>query len=95
MRGALRHFSCFTSAERGDARGVAAVHLARADAGGLAVLGEDDGVRLHVFADREGKQHVVDLRIRRLLLGDDLQIGARDVADVAVLNEEAAGDGFE
>ena len=77
-----------------DASAVASVHLTGADAGGLAVLGEDDRVRLHVFADGEGKQHVGDLGVGRLTLGDDLQIGARDVADIAVLNEKAAGDGF-
>ena len=48
-------------ADGGDAGGVAAVHLAGADAGGLAVLGEDDGVGLHVLGDGEGEQHVAHL----------------------------------
>ena len=46
---------------RGDPRAVAAVHLARADAGGDAVLGIDDGVRLDVLGDGPGEQAVGEL----------------------------------
>ena len=53
-------FSRFLGADRGDAGAVLAVHLACADAGGLAVLGVDHGVRFHMLGDGEGKQHVAN-----------------------------------
>ena len=42
----------------GDAGAVDAAHLPGADADRGAVLGVDDGVRLHVLGDREGEQQV-------------------------------------
>ena len=82
-------------ADGGDAGRVAAVHLAGADAGGLAVLGVDDGVGLDVLGHGEGEQHVRDLLRRRLALGDDLQVGGGDARGVAALHQEAAGDRAE
>ena len=46
---------------RGDARRIDAAHLAGADADGGAVLGIDDGVRLHVLGDAEGEAQVGEL----------------------------------
>ena len=82
-------------AHGGDAGGILAVHLSRADAEGLTARGEDDGVRLDVLGDGEGEQHVRDLRLRRLAAGDDLQVGGRDARGIAGLGQEAAGDGAE
>ena len=45
----------------GDPRRFEPVHLAGADAGGGAVLGIDDGVRLDVLGDRPGEQAVGQL----------------------------------
>ena len=84
-------FSGLARTDGGDTGRVAAVHLAGADAGGLAVLRIDDGVRLHVFGHGEGEQHVLDLLRRRLAAGDDLQVGGGDAAAVARLDQEAAG----
>ena len=77
---------------RGDARAVAAVHLAGADAGGDAVLGVDDGVRLDVLGDGPGEQAVGDFLLGRLALGDAFELVAGDPAIVAVLDQQAAGD---
>ena len=59
-------FGRLRSTDRGDAGAVAAVHLARADAGGDAVLGIDDGVRFDVLGDGPGEQAVGQLLLRRL-----------------------------
>ena len=67
----------FGGADGGDARAVAAVHLARAHAHRGAVLGIDDGVRLHVLADGEGEQQVLEFLRRRRALGHDLQVALR------------------
>ena len=82
-------------ADGGDAGGVAPVHLAGADAAGLAVLGEDDGVGLDVLGDGEGEQHVAHLGLGRRALGDDLQVGGGQPRVVAALHQEAAGDRLE
>ena len=58
--------------DRGDARAVAAVHLAGADAGGDAVLGVDDRVRLDVLGDGPGEQAVGEFLLGRLALGHAL-----------------------
>jgi hypothetical protein len=50
-----------------------AVHLAGADAGGGAVLGIDDGVRLDVLGDGPGEQAVGELLLGRRALGHDLE----------------------
>ena len=57
----------------GDARGIDAAHLAGADADRGAVLGIDDGVRLHVLGDPEGEHQVGQLGCGRRALGHDLQ----------------------
>ena len=44
--------------DRGDARGIHAAHLTRADAGGRKALGINNGVRFDMLADGEGEQHV-------------------------------------
>ena len=54
----------------GDRALIAAVHLARADAGGDAVLGIDDGVRLDVLGDGPGEQAVGQFLLGRRALGD-------------------------
>ena len=79
---------------RSDAGGIDAAHLAGADADRLAVLGVDDGVRLHVLADLEGELHVFQFLRRRRALGDDLQVQILDHAVVAGLDEQTAGDGL-
>ena len=60
VRGSGQPYSLgrFGRLDRGDARGIAAVHLPRADPGGDAVLGIDDGVRLDVAGDGPGEQAV-------------------------------------
>ena len=55
--------------DRGDARAVAPVHLAGADAGGDAVLRIDDRVRLDVLGDGPGEQAVGEFLLGRLALG--------------------------
>ena len=85
-------FGRFARLDRGDPGAVAAVHLARADAGGDAIPGIDDGVRLDVLGDGPGEQAVVELLLGRLAFGDDLELVARDDAVVAVLDQEPAGD---
>ena len=59
-------FGRFRRLGRGDPRAVAAVHLARADAGRGAVLGIDDGVRFDVLGDGPGEQAVGELLLGRL-----------------------------
>ena len=82
----------FDGFRRGDARAVAAVHLAGADAGGGAVLGIDDGVGLDVLGDGPGEQAVGDFLLGRLALGDAFELVAGDAAVVAVLDQQPAGD---
>ena len=76
----------------GDPGGFEPVHLAGADAGGGAVLGIDDGVRLDVLGDRPGEQAVGQLLLARRALGHDLEIVRADPAVVARLEQPAAGD---
>jgi hypothetical protein len=40
----------------------------------------------------ESEDHVAHLRVARLFLGDEFEIGGADAAVVAVLDQEAAGD---
>ena len=54
-----------------------AAHLAGADADRGAVLGVDDGVRLHVLGDAEGEDEVGELRFARRALGHDAAVGLR------------------
>ncbi|MPL60780.1 hypothetical protein SDC9_06342 [bioreactor metagenome] len=75
---------------RGDHRAVDAAHLAGADADGLAGLGIDDGVRLHMLGDLPGKEQVFQLFLRGGALGHHLQVVKGDVAVVLALHEEAA-----
>ena len=79
---------------RGDAGGVDAAHLAGADADRGAVLGIDDGVRLHVLGDPEGEAQVGELGVGRRALGDDLELHLVDHGVVARLHQQAAGDRF-
>ena len=79
----------------GDAGGFEPVHLAGADAGGGAVLGIDDRVRLDVLGDRPGEQAVGQLLLGRRALGHDLEVVAADPAVVARLDQPAAGDRLE
>ncbi len=65
----------FLALPGGDARGVDAARLAGADADRRGVLGIDDGVGLHVLADAEGEEQVVEFRS---------SVGARRVTDVDV-----------
>ncbi len=48
-----------------------------------------------MLAHGERKQHVADLRVARLLLGDNLEIGGAHLAGVPVLNQKAARERFE
>ena len=73
----------------GDARRIHPAHLARADADRRAILGIDDGVRLHVLGDAEGKAQVGKLGFARRALRHHLQIEIVDDAVVARL--ERAG----
>ena len=70
----------------GDPREFEAVHLPRADAGGRAVLGIDDRVRLDVLGDGPGEPAVGEFLRGRRALGHDLQIARRDPAIVARLD---------
>ena len=94
VRGSAQPFASAASSasDRGDARAVAAVHLAGADAGGDAVLGIDDRVRLDVLGDGPGEQAVGDFLLGRLALRHAFELVARDHAIVAVLDQDAAGD---
>ena len=65
---------------RGDARGIDAAHLAGADADGGAVLGIDDGVRLHVLGDAEGKAQIGELGV----------VGARLVTILSCMSSTTA-----
>src|SRR5882757_932671 len=76
----------------GDARTVAAVHLPGADAGGRAILGIDDRVRLDVLGDRPGEQTIGDFLFGRLAPGDAFELIARNHSVVAILDEQAAAD---
>ena len=78
--------------DRGDARGVHAAHLAGADADGLTVLGVDDGVGFDELGHFPGEDQVVDLLLGRCTLGDHFQVAFGDHADVAALDQQAAGD---
>ena len=73
---------------------VDAAHLAGADADGGAVLGIDDGVRLHVLGDAEGEAQVGELGLARRALGHDLQLHLVDHRVVARLHQQAARDGL-
>ena len=77
---------------RGDARRIDAAHLAGADADGGAVLGIDDGVRLDVLGDAEGKPQIVELGRGRRALGHGLELHLVDRGVVARLHQQAAGD---
>ncbi len=50
--GQARHLSGFLGLVRAETRGIDPRHLARSDAHRRAVLGVDDGVRLHMLGDR-------------------------------------------
>ena len=65
----------FLRLARRDQGRIDAAHLAGADAGGGAVPGIDDGVRLDVLGDAPGEEEVGDLGLGRRALGDDLQVG--------------------
>ncbi len=79
----------------GNAGGVHAAHLAGTDTDGLAALGIDDGIGLHVLGDLPGKDQVVDFRFGRRTPGDDLEVGVLDHAQVLVLHQQAAGHALE
>ena len=57
-------------------RRVHAAHLARADAGGLAVARVQNGIRLHVLADLPREQQVAHLLLGRLALAHNLEVGS-------------------
>ncbi|MCY1299497.1 hypothetical protein D9M70_490250 [compost metagenome] len=80
----------FLGLDRSDAGGIDAAHLASADAGGLAVLGIDDRVRLDVFRHLEGELHVLEFLGRRRALGHDLELEIFDHAVVARLHQQTA-----
>ena len=65
---------------RGDAGGIDAAHLAGADADGGAILGIDDGVRLHVLGDAERKGQI----------GSSALVGARLVTTLSVMSSTTA-----
>ena len=72
---------------RGDARGIDTAHLPGADADGGAVLGIDDGVRLHVLGDAEGETQVGKFLLARRALGDGLELHVVDHRVVARLHQ--------
>ena len=74
---------------------VDAAHLAGADADGGAILGVDDGVRLHVLGDAEGETQIGKLGVGRRALRHDLQRHVVDHGVVARLHQHAAGDRLE
>ena len=76
----------------GQAHGVHAAHLARADARRRLLLGEHDRVGAHVHADLPGEHEVAPLVVGRRALGDDLHLRAVGEVDVAVLYEQPAHD---
>ena len=80
---------CIGGLLRGDPRGIDAAHLARADADCGAVLGVDDGVRLHVLGDGEGEQEVRTLLFRRRAPGHGLELVCRYPRRVLSLYQKA------
>ena len=76
--------------DRGDPRRIDAAHLPGADADRRAVLGVDDGVRLHVLRDAEGEEEVgrTPLRSARASV-TTRQSALRDARGVALLHQEA------
>jgi hypothetical protein len=92
-RGALRALARLGA---GDAHALDARHLPGADAEGGAGAGEDDGVRLDVFADAPGEVEIVQLGLGGGALADDAPravLAAR--RGVALLHDEAARDALE
>ena len=80
---------------RGDARRIDPAHLTRADADRRAVSDIDDGVGLDVLGNAEGEFHVGEFRLARLALGHAFQVEIVDHGVVALLLQEAAGNGFD
>ncbi len=67
----------------GDARGIDTAHLSGADADRGAVLGIDDGVRLHVLGDAEGETKIGKLFLAWRALGHGLELHVVDHRIVA------------
>ncbi len=63
------------------------------DADRRAALRVDDGVRFHMLRHAEGEAEVREFRRARLALRDDPEVHVVDDGRIAVLHEEAAGDG--
>ena len=74
---------------------VDAAHLSGADADRGAVVGIDDGVRLHVLGDTEGEFEVGQLLCGRLPFRHDLELHVVDDGVVARLHQQTAGYGAE
>ena len=79
----------------GDPGAVDPAHLPGADSDGCRALRIDDGIRLHVLSDAEGKDQVGGLRLAGRAAGHHLEIPSLDASGIAVLHEEAAGERAE
>ena len=75
---------------RGDAGGIDATHLARADPNGRKVLRIDDGVGFDMLGDGKGKKEVGHLVLCRFSLRYHLEIAIVDLAVITALKEESA-----
>ena len=76
----------------GDLDALDPIGLAAAHAEQAAVLGDGDGVALHVLHAAPGKLQVLELLWRGLLLRDDLEIDAFGTQVVGTLYQPAAAD---
>jgi len=88
-----RQFKSFRP-HRCDSDRINAVHLSRADSESIRLIGENNRVRLDVFADFPREKHRSNFAFRRLSFGNDFQIARRNNQIIAVLNEHSAGDLF-
>ena len=76
----------------GDFDRIDAAHLPGADAQQHSLLGQHDGVRLHVPHDAPGEAQIGQFSVCRLAARDHLPLAFRIGRQVAVLHEKAAGD---
>src|SRR6266567_1813393 len=75
-----------------DFGGIHAGHLSGADADGLTVAGVDDGVGFYVFTNFPGEQQGSGFFRSGGALGDKLEIGVLQGANVDVLHEHSSGN---
>ena len=90
--GAGRLEADLTGAHDRQARGVHAIHLARADPDDLAAGRQDDRVRFDVLGHAPGEAERVQLGGRRPTLRDGLERGGVQIGQVGLLGEQATED---